>query len=404
MDDVLGAVALEQARGDRAALAGRADRRHRPRRVEAVGQRVEVVVGDVERARDVARAPTRCARARRGSAARGRAPSARAARAPSTRSIARDGAALLAPARHPAGEVAGDVRDADGLGELGGARARRRRRGRRRRPAGRGRRATPGASRSRARSAVMQTAPGMCASSNCSSVRTSTTSAPASLVAARPGAASAAAACDLAGPQRAAVDARRSPGSSAAAGRGGRARRATNASSSRSARAGVVRALEADRRGDLHVHPRPAAQRAAEVPGPDLGVVGQREQPLVQRAEDRRARRRSGSIARSGRAMSPTNSVSPVSTAHGGRGRARCRSARTPCARGGGRACGAARTRDARRARAPSRRRTARARTRRRRRGGRGSSRRSRRARRPCPETWSAWLCVSSTCSIATPR
>ena len=79
--------------------------------------------------------------------------------------------------------------------------------------------------------------------------------------------------------------------------------------------------------------------------------------------------------------------------------RAPCRSARTPCARGGGRAC-AARARAARRARAPSRRRTARARS------------RARPARwtwivapvaaasRPWPETWSAWLWVSSTCSM----
>ena len=48
----------------------------------------------------------------------------------------------------------------------------------------------------------------------------------------------------------------------------------------------VVAALEADRRGGLEVDPGAAAERAAEVPRPDLDLVGQREQPLVQRAED----------------------------------------------------------------------------------------------------------------------
>src|SRR4051812_8756154 len=49
---------------------------------------------------------------------------------------------------------------------------------------------------------------------------------------------------------------------------------------------GVVRALEADRRRDLQIHAGAAAHRSAEVAGPDLGVVGQREEALVQRAED----------------------------------------------------------------------------------------------------------------------
>ena len=48
----------------------------------------------------------------------------------------------------------------------------------------------------------------------------------------------------------------------------------------------VVAALEADRRGGLEVDAGAAAERAAEVAGPDLDLVGQREQPLVQRAED----------------------------------------------------------------------------------------------------------------------
>jgi hypothetical protein len=48
----------------------------------------------------------------------------------------------------------------------------------------------------------------------------------------------------------------------------------------------VVAALEADRRGDLHVHPRAAAHRAAEVSGPHLHVLAQRQQRPVQRPED----------------------------------------------------------------------------------------------------------------------
>ena len=45
-------------------------------------------------------------------------------------------------------------------------------------------------------------------------------------------------------------------------------------------------AFVADRRADLHVHAGAAAHRAAEMPGPDLAAVGQRQQLLVQRAED----------------------------------------------------------------------------------------------------------------------
>ncbi len=50
----------------------------------------------------------------------------------------------------------------------------------------------------------------------------------------------------------------------------------------------VVLALEADRGGRLVVDPGAAAGRAAEVAGPDLDVVGQRQQPLVQGAVDAR--------------------------------------------------------------------------------------------------------------------
>jgi hypothetical protein len=49
---------------------------------------------------------------------------------------------------------------------------------------------------------------------------------------------------------------------------------------------GVVVTLVGDRRRDLHVHPRPAAQRAAQVPGPHLARVGQREQRVAQGSED----------------------------------------------------------------------------------------------------------------------
>ena len=47
----------------------------------------------------------------------------------------------------------------------------------------------------------------------------------------------------------------------------------------------VVVALEADRRGGLEVEAGAAAERAAEVAGPDLDVVGEGQQPLVQGPE-----------------------------------------------------------------------------------------------------------------------
>ena len=75
------AVALQQARGDRGALAGAAHDRDGPRGVDAVRHAVDVVVGHVDRAGDVAGRPTRSARARRAPAGGRRPPSARAARA-----------------------------------------------------------------------------------------------------------------------------------------------------------------------------------------------------------------------------------------------------------------------------------------------------------------------------------
>ena len=79
----------------------------------------------------------------------------------------------------------------------------------------------------------------------------------------------------------------------------------------------VVRALEADRRGDLHVHPR--ARRTSSRRG---GRARPRRAPgsasSLSCSERKIPRAPSDfSIARSGRATSLTNSVSPVSTAHG---------------------------------------------------------------------------------------
>ena len=67
----------------------------------------------------------------------------------------------------------------------------------------------------------------------------------------------------------------------------------TNSASAAIASAAVVGALEADRRGALQVDPGAAAERAAEVAGPDLDLVVQRQQPLVQRVEHLR-----GALAR----------------------------------------------------------------------------------------------------------
>ena len=151
----------------------------------------------------------------------------------------------------------------------------------------------------------------------------------------------------------------------------------TNASSSSSASSALWRTLVPDRRGDLHVHPRPAAQRAAEVPGPDLALARQRQQRVAQRAEhapralllvDREVG--AGDVADEQRVAGQDG---PRLGAAGGVDQ-RERRVLGPVA---GRV---QRAHDARcRARAPSRRRTARARSRARRAGGRGSSRRSRR-------------------------
>ena len=172
-------AALQQARGDRAALARRAD--HRDRRGSGRGRRAASSMswyGAWTRAGDVAGVPLGALahvehlERRLGVAAVGSS-SAR------SRSIARDRPALLrasSSCRRAGSRRA--VRIADRGRELRRRGGRPRRRGRRTRPPARGRRARPAASRSRRAASGSQTAPGMCASSNCWSVRTSTSSAP----------------------------------------------------------------------------------------------------------------------------------------------------------------------------------------------------------------------------------
>src|SRR5450432_1267046 len=45
-------------------------------------------------------------------------------------------------------------------------------------------------------------------------------------------------------------------------------------------------ALVADRRGDLHIHARTTTQRSAEMPRPQLTVIGELEQRVAQRVKD----------------------------------------------------------------------------------------------------------------------
>ena len=179
-----------------------------------------------------------------------------------------DGQALLPPRGHAAGEVAGEVAQADRAGEHGrlervlvvAADEHDRLPGRR--PA---RRAW---SRSPARRAVMQIAPGMCASSNCSSVRTSTTSAPSCRACStwRGVSGCASTVSFTSGPRLSATIARKFGGCGPSA----RRRAPDELVLVRELQQLLVGALEADRRGDLEVHPGPAAERPAEVAGPDL--------------------------------------------------------------------------------------------------------------------------------------
>ena len=123
----------------------------------------------------------------------------------------------------------------------------------------------------------------MWASSNCSLVRPSITTAPAATASST--------SCGVIGSgapkpcdQRAAVerddllDVRRPVGQG-----GGGAVDEVGLGGDRQGR--VVGALEADRRGALQVDPGAAAERAAEVAGPDLDLVAERQQPVVQRVE-----------------------------------------------------------------------------------------------------------------------
>ena len=194
-------------------------------------------------------------------------------------------ALLVAPARHPAGEEAGDVAHADRPRELGGAAAVVVVAADERSPAAPGSAIQASFVPNPARSIVTHSAPGTWASSNCTSVRTSTTSAPSSSRCSSWRGVSGCASTPsvTSGPRLSAT----MPGSSAAAGPSP----AIACGDERvlvgdRAAAALWRELVADRRGDLHVHARPAAHRAAEVAGPDLGLGRQRQQPLVQRAED----------------------------------------------------------------------------------------------------------------------
>ena len=185
----------------------------------------------------------------------------------------------------------------------------------------------------------------MCASSNWSAVRTSTTQRARALLHARPGAASSGCASTprrISGPRLMSTTAWKFGGWGGSA----RVARSTKRSSSSSAQQLVVAALEADRGGDLHVHAGPAAQRAAEMPRPHLDAVG--EARAASRAGSGRCRARPRPCRRRGRAArcrprtGCRRSAPPTAP-----GRAPCRSARTPCARAGARACGArARARD----------------------------------------------------------
>ena len=87
-----------------------------------------------------------------------------------------------------------------------------------------------------------------------------------------------------------------------------------NSASSSNRQRAVVAALEPDRRGGLEVDAGAAAERAAEVPGPDLDLVGSASSRSCSERKISAAPSR-GSTARSGRATSPTNSESPVRTA-----------------------------------------------------------------------------------------
>ena len=186
---------------------------------------------------------------------------------------------------------------------------------------------------------VIATEPRMWASSNCSAVRTSTISAPSSR-----------ALLDLARGQRHGLDRRRSSGprlishdragSSAAGAPAPAIARSTNRPSSsllQQRRCAPPRT----RRSRRSSCPSPGRRTASRPGGPATPRCPGAAPAAVWCSEWKMPRAPSCfSTARSGRAMSPTNSVSPVSTAHGSSPRAVSDRARTRCARAGGRACG----------------------------------------------------------------
>ena len=149
VDHVVGAEALQQARGDRRALARAADRGDgrsgvelRPAARGCRGRAVWIEPGMCPR-------PTPPARARRAPGSR-RGPPQRSWSSLDGQPLdALDRLLLLAPRRHAAGEVAGDVLRPDRAGELRRPRGRPRRRGPRARAAAPARRATRASSRSR---------------------------------------------------------------------------------------------------------------------------------------------------------------------------------------------------------------------------------------------------------------
>ena len=280
----LAAEALQQARGDGRALAGAADDRDGLGGVDAVGDVVGCRGRARGRSRGCSRCPTRSARARRGPAGRRRrVPSDRAARG---RSSARRGRRRACPRARRSCRRRGSRRCCAG-------RPRRRAARPRWRPSSSRPTSTMGCSGlasqaslepNPARRAVMQTAPGMCASSNCSSVRTSTTSAPSAWACwTWRGLSGCASTVSLtSGPRLSATMFLKFGG----CGPSVEVVFSTNSSSSVTCSSVLVGALEADGRGDLEVHAGSAAQRPAEMPRPHLDGVGQAHELVVEGVED----------------------------------------------------------------------------------------------------------------------
>ena len=298
VDHLARAGTHDEARRGRGPLTRRAHDRDRPLRVEPVGQPVDVVPRRERRAGDVAGVVLRAladvedldelgvlAAAPRAASAR----RARSGASPAASSSCRRAGSRRAAAARPTARAAPPA-------------ARPRRRGPRTRARAAGSPIHASFEPKPAVSIGLQTAPGMWASSNCWSVRTSTSSAPAARLL-----------LDLARRQRQHLDA---DGQQLAAVQrddvlevrrlrpepGERLLDELVLVLDRERRVG--RALVADRRGDLHVHPGAAAHRAAEVPGPHLALAAaasaacraasgrSRARPRPSRSPGRAARRR----------------------------------------------------------------------------------------------------------------